>query len=111
MATFTDGEENASRRCCTRDQIRTLVSSKQEQGWTFAFLGAGLDAYTESGSIGYANGAIQAWAPDGAGAGEAFASLSRRPRPAPVRRRPATSSPTRTPRPTAAGATHEPAVQ
>lgn len=76
VVTFTDGEENSSRRF-TRHQIKTLVSAKQEQGWTFAFLGAGIDAYAESGSIGYAAGAVQAWAPDGTGAAAAFASLSR----------------------------------
>lgn len=76
FVTFTDGEENASRRY-TRADILRLVSAKEEQGWTFAFLGAGLDAYAESGGIGYAPGSVQAWAPDAQGARSAFASLSR----------------------------------
>jgi len=76
FVTFTDGEENASRRY-TREAIVRLVAAKQEEGWTFAFLGAGLDAYAESGSIGYADGSVQAWAADGRGARVAFDSLSR----------------------------------
>jgi Mg-chelatase subunit ChlD len=76
IATFTDGEENASRRY-TRADILKLVVAKQADGWTFAFLGAGLDAYAESGAIGYADGSVQAWAPDAHGARMAFASLSR----------------------------------
>lgn len=76
FVTFTDGEENASRRY-TRADILRLVASKEEEGWTFAFLGAGLDAYAESGAIGYAPGSVQAWAPDAQGAQAAFASLSR----------------------------------
>jgi Mg-chelatase subunit ChlD len=76
FVTFTDGEENASRRT-TRAEVVRLVAARQAEGWTFAFLGAGLDAYAESGSIGYAAGSVQAWAPDGQGARAAFASLSR----------------------------------
>ena len=42
------------------------------------FLGAGLDAYHEAGSLGYAPGSVQSWAPDGTGAALAFTSLSRK---------------------------------
>ena len=44
--------------------LQTIVSGMQAQGWTFVFLGAGLDAYGESGGIGYSAGSVQAWAPD-----------------------------------------------
>ena len=76
VVTFTDGEENASGRF-TRAHVLDLVAAKEAEGWTFAFLGAGLDAYAESGAIGYAAGSTQAWAPDGQGASVAFSSLSR----------------------------------
>jgi hypothetical protein len=75
FVTFTDGEENASRHHSRADVMR-LVADRQAQGWTFVFLGAGLDAYAESGSLGYAAGSVQAWAPDAQGAREAFSALS-----------------------------------
>lgn len=75
VVTFTDGEENSSVRY-TRADILKLVAAKEAEGWTFVFLGAGLDAYAESGSLGYAAGSVQAFAPDGQGAGVAFSSLS-----------------------------------
>lgn len=75
FVTFTDGEENASSRYARKD-ILQLVAAKEKEGWTFAFLGAGLDAYAESGSIGYAAGSVQAWAPDAQGAQVAFDSLA-----------------------------------
>ncbi len=76
VVTFTDGEENASRRFTQADLVR-LVAAKEAAGWTFVFLGAGLDAYAESGTIGYGSGSVQAFAPDAQGAGLAFASLDR----------------------------------
>jgi hypothetical protein len=76
FVTFTDGEENASRRY-TRADIVKLVAAKEAQGWAFVFLGAGLDAYAESRSIGYAAGSVQRWAADGRGARVAFDSLAR----------------------------------
>jgi Mg-chelatase subunit ChlD len=75
VVTITDGEENQSREH-TRDGIRRLVQAKQAQGWTFVFLGAGLDAYAEAGSLGVAAGSTQAWAPDGTGARAAMAAVS-----------------------------------
>lgn len=75
VVTFTDGEENSSTRY-TVTALKALVAAKEAIGWTFVFLGAGLDAYAESGSIGYTAGAVQAWAPDAAGAKVAFDSLS-----------------------------------
>ena len=75
FVTITDGQENESREF-TRQQIVELVQAKEEAGWTFVFLGAGLDAYAEAGGLGYHAGSVQAWAPDGTGADLAFASLS-----------------------------------
>ena len=44
------------------------MRSKEAQGWTFALLGAGLDAYGEAGGLGYDARSVQAFAPDGTGA-------------------------------------------
>jgi Mg-chelatase subunit ChlD len=75
FVTITDGEENQSNRFARRDIVR-LVKDKEAAGWSFVFLGAGLDAYGEAGSIGYDPRSVQAFAPDGVGASAAFQSLS-----------------------------------
>jgi len=75
FVTITDGEENQSREY-TRDAIRRLVADKQAQGWSFVFLGAGLDAYAEAQSLGYDSRSVQAFAADGAGTHASFASMS-----------------------------------
>ncbi len=76
FVTFTDGEENASRRY-TRADVVKLVAAKEAESSTFVFLGAGLDTYAESRGIGYAPGSVQRWAADGRGARVAFDSLAR----------------------------------
>jgi hypothetical protein len=73
--TITDGEENQSREYGRRDILR-LVKEKEAHGWTFAFMGAGLDAYAEAGAMGYDPRSVQAFAPDGTGAQMAFTNLS-----------------------------------
>jgi hypothetical protein len=74
VAVYTDGEENSSERF-SGDDVRRLIETKQEEGWTFVFLGAGLDAYAEGGRIGVGVGSTQSFAPDGQGARLAFAEL------------------------------------
>lgn len=76
VITVTDGHENQS---CEyrRDTVRALVRDRQVRGWTFAFLGAGLDSYSEAGGIGYDARSVMNFAPDGAGAAAAFANVSR----------------------------------
>ena len=76
FVTITDGEENQSHEF-SRQQIVDLVRAKEDAGWTFVFLGAGLDAYREAGGLGYAARSVQSFAPDGTGADLAFSSLSR----------------------------------
>jgi hypothetical protein len=76
VVTVTDGQENQSREY-DRVTILRLVKAKEAEGWSFAFLGAGLDAYGEAGGMGYATGSVQSFAADGAGARLAFCSLSR----------------------------------
>lgn len=51
---MTDGEENSSREW-TLQGIRELVRSKESVGnWTFVFLGANLDAFTQGANLGVA---------------------------------------------------------
>ena len=76
IITITDGHENQSREFSIRD-IRRLVKEKEAHGWTFAFLGADLDAYGEAGGMGYDARSVMAFAPDGTGSREAFANVSR----------------------------------
>lgn len=75
VITITDGEENQSHEY-TRQQIRALVQEREAAGWSFVFLGAGVDAYAEAGGIGVSAASTQAWAPSPAGAAKAFASVS-----------------------------------
>jgi hypothetical protein len=75
VITITDGHENQSVEYTRRDIVR-LVKEKEAHGWTFAFLGAGLDAYGEAGGMGYDARSVQAFAPDGTGAAAAFQSVS-----------------------------------
>lgn len=74
VAVYTDGEENQS-AMFTGGSIRCLIEAKKEEGWTFVFLGAGLDAYAEGGRIGVGVGSTQSFAPDGTGARLAFSEL------------------------------------
>jgi len=48
---LTDGEENSSRNY-NYDQIRELIESKKELGWSFVFLGAGEDAWATGQVLG-----------------------------------------------------------
>jgi hypothetical protein len=74
VVTITDGHENASKEF-SREALRALVAEREADGWVFVFLSAGLDAYTEARSFGYADGSVQSWSPDGGGAQLAFGSL------------------------------------
>lgn len=75
FVTITDGHENASHEF-SREAVRKLVAAREQQGWTFVFLSAGLDGYADAGGMGYDVRATQAWAPDSQGAAKAFQSLS-----------------------------------
>jgi hypothetical protein len=55
MVIQTDGQENASREFSTK-MIRELIEERQNAGWTFAFLGADIDAYTAGSAIGISEG-------------------------------------------------------
>lgn len=50
----TDGAENASREF-TRDLIATLIKEREATGkWSFIYLGAGVDAWSQAGGMGFA---------------------------------------------------------
>jgi Mg-chelatase subunit ChlD len=74
--TVTDGEENQSRHA-TLEQVKALVENAKELGWSFVFLGAGIDAYGDAERLGYDTDSVQAWRPDGTGARSAWHSVSR----------------------------------
>lgn len=74
--TVTDGEENSS-RTATLEQVRALIDSGKESGWSFVFLGAGLDAYADAQRLGYDMDSVQAWKPSGKNARTMMGSVSR----------------------------------
>ena len=76
VVTITDGEENQSREYSKRDIVR-LVEKKTADGWTFAFLGLGLDAYAEAGGMGYDARSVQPAMADAAGTRATFDSASK----------------------------------
>ncbi len=73
--TFTDGQENQSVEY-SREMIFDLMKKRQDDGWTFAYMGANQDAYAEGGRIGYSAASTQNFAADAAGSAAAFDSLS-----------------------------------
>ncbi|MGE0308207.1 MAG: VWA domain-containing protein, partial [Acidimicrobiia bacterium] len=62
MVTITDGEENQSHEF-NRQQLVELVTAKTAEGWSFVYLGAGIDAYSDAEALGYVPRSVQAWAP------------------------------------------------
>lgn len=51
MVIITDGQENSSKEF-TKLAVKSLITAKEKAGWTFVFLGTGIDSYSESRSIG-----------------------------------------------------------
>lgn len=47
----TDGAENASQEYKTSD-VKKLIKEKEELGWEFLFIGAGIDTFHEAGKLG-----------------------------------------------------------
>lgn len=72
---FTDGYENASREY-TREQVQQLVKAKEADGWTFLFMGAGIDAYAMGGAIGVSANNTQAVIADSVGTQATYRSVS-----------------------------------
>lgn len=70
---LTDGLENAS-HTFTKVHIKDLIETKTKEGWTFAYLGANQDAFSEAGAIGIAPGSTMNY--DANRTPEAFRVLS-----------------------------------
>lgn len=51
IAILTDGLENAS-HSFTKAHIKDLIEQKTKDGWTFMYLGANQDAFSEAGNMG-----------------------------------------------------------
>lgn len=47
----TDGQENASIEY-TLENVRALIKQRTDEGWEFAFMGAGIDAFSDAKSLG-----------------------------------------------------------
>jgi Mg-chelatase subunit ChlD len=75
FVTITDGEENQSSEF-TLEQIKKLIEKCENDGWTFVFLSAALDAYGDAQGMGMKAGNIQAFSASADGANLAFTSLS-----------------------------------
>lgn len=50
LMVFSDGEENTSK--ATAEEVRKVISAKQEEGWQILFVGSNQDAVLEGGKIG-----------------------------------------------------------
>ncbi len=75
FVSITDGHENCSGEQ-TLASIKQLVDAHSAAGWTFVFLSAALDVYSEASSMGMDQRSTQSWVGDSAGTGRAFDSLS-----------------------------------
>ena len=73
---FTDGYENASRRY-DRAQVFDLIKKRQDDDWTFVFMGSNQDSYGEAGKVGFVGGNVQNYDSTSAGVTQAFAEFSR----------------------------------
>ena len=73
---FTDGYENASRRY-DRAQVFDLIKKRQDDDWTFVFMGSNQDSYGEAAKVGFVGGNVQNYASSSAGVNYAFTEFSR----------------------------------
>lgn len=69
---LTDGEENASQEY-TKQAIFDIIIKKEEDGWTFAYLGANQDSWSVGGDLGIYGASTLDWANNSAGVTRAFA--------------------------------------
>ena len=73
----TDGHENASTEN-TWENLKALIKAKQEEGWEFNFMGAGIDAYEQASQMGIGAGSTMSYDAEDVGATTAaFAASSR----------------------------------
>lgn len=73
---ITDGEENSS-RTATKASVKALIERKTAEGnWTFAYMGANVDAFHEAGGIGIQAGQTLSYAGTPQGTQNAWGTLS-----------------------------------
>ena len=76
---FTDGYENSS-HTFDNEQVFEMIQTrkdKEDQNWTFVFMGANQDAYLAGGGMGIDDGNIQNYSSSSRGVSESFRSMSR----------------------------------
>jgi len=71
----TDGLENASREW-SRERVRELIAKMRKKGWQFVFMGADIDAYAESDSLGMAAGSTYGYVNSAIGTRAAWGNVS-----------------------------------
>ena len=71
----TDGMENASRRY-TADQVRKMVTAREEEGWEFLFLGANIDVVETARRYGIREDRAVKYCCDGEGTGLNYEAIS-----------------------------------
>lgn len=72
---ITDGYENSSREFKKND-IKKLIDEKTKENWQFMFLGANIDSFKESNSIGIKSSHTKDFNSSSAGVGAAFSYIS-----------------------------------
>jgi uncharacterized protein YegL len=72
---ITDGHENSSTDW-TREQVFDMITARQEQDWTFAFIGANQDAYAAGAEIGAAHGSSLQYEADSEGTSDMMSRTS-----------------------------------
>lgn len=71
----TDGGENQSVEY-KLPQVRELIEEKQAKGWSFAFVGAGLDAFSEASNMGIRAGSSLRSSNTGAGFATSYGAVT-----------------------------------
>lgn len=72
---FTDGHENSSRSSSA--DVKRVIEAKEEEGWSFIYLGANQDAFAETQKIGLSRvGAYSSYSSTPMGTETAFRSLA-----------------------------------
>lgn len=72
----TDGEENDSGPGYSNERLKALIKAKEEAGWAFVFLGAGLDAFAIAQAMGISHAHTVAYQTDVAHTRGMFASAA-----------------------------------
>lgn len=75
IAIQTDGEENCSTRH-TWAQLKILIDERQQDGWEFVFMGAGINAYQQGALMGIGAGKTISYGNDAGATREAFRSTA-----------------------------------